>query len=790
MKFKGGILLIIITAIFTFGWGGAIHKVVNSNMVLHLPAELAGFIDRAQLLEDSSSVPDWRKYGSYGYPVDPNEPDHFIDADFYPEFATHTLTTNLDSLIMQYGETEVMQQGIVPWVIVWTTDSLSAQMQRHEWTKVWSTAACLGHYVADIHCPMHATMNYNGQLTGQTGIHSRYEGYMFTDPVLDDISVSPESVSYLSNPIDDIFNRMYQSNSYVDSILNADLDARALDPGYGDIYNAALWNSTQHFTKLQIQRASITFANLIYTAWINAGSPYVPRATDAIFDVVSTPAQNDSVGIELTKTSNIIVSNTGASQLEITSVSSSNGVFMVSPSAASIAVNGTQTFLVSYTPTSVGKDSAYIRFNHNAGSNDSVKVSGVGLEVMQLNNARNLPDGSLIVFDGIVTRVKGSYTFLQDDYAGMVLYQQPGNWWRDSTDAGKVTKGMKLRVMGRTSQYNQLMEIKNSDLLVTKILSNSNPIPAAKAVTLSQISTAGEQYEACLVKIVDLDISFGSDLVIQAAKTYYIADYTDNTNAVILRIPNASDSDVDGKSTASLNAFIGMVNQFDYSNPSAGYQLMPIDSSDITTTEALPVELINFSATVSVNGVKLKWQTATELNNYGFEIERTSKNSAKDVGIWKKIDFVKGSGNSNSTKNYSFIDTKVSNGKYLYRLKQIDASGKFEYSKEIEVNVNTLPKDFTLYQNYPNPFNPTTTFSYDLPRNSNVQLIIYDALGKIVKEFVYNSQSAGKQKLEWNGTNNYGQKVSSGIYLFHFKASASEGKLEVFEKSAKLILMK
>jgi hypothetical protein len=265
-------------AFLSFGWGADVHRVINTKMVLHLPASLAGFTQRVQLLADSSSVPDWRKYGSNGYTEDPNEPDHFIDIDYYPEFTTHSVSMDLDSLILLHTSDTVASVGIIPWVVVWTKDSLAAQMRRGNWEKAWSTAACLGHYAADIHQPLHVTQNYNGQLTGQKGIHSRYETGMFTAAVLDSLPVTPSSVSYISDPIAYMFDRVYQSSAYVDSVLAADISAKASAGGSttSAAYKTFLWAKTKNLTQLQVQRATEAIANLIYTAWIDAGSPAVP----------------------------------------------------------------------------------------------------------------------------------------------------------------------------------------------------------------------------------------------------------------------------------------------------------------------------------------------------------------------------------------------------------------------------------------------------------------------------------------------------------------------------------
>jgi len=132
-----------------------------------------------------------------------------------------------------------------------------------------------------------------------------------------------------------------------------------------------------------------------------------------------------------------------------------------------------------------------------------------------------------------------------------------------------------------------------------------------------------------------------------------------------------------------------------------------------STNSALPVELTTFTAasTSSTSGstsVELNWKTATEVNNYGFDVERTAVSnqlSAKaaadrrkpNADSWVKIGFVKGSGNNNSPKNYSFIDNTPPSGTIEYRLKQIDNDGNFKYSQI--VTIKSLPTKFELYQN-------------------------------------------------------------------------------------------
>ena len=190
----------------------------------------------------------------------------------------------------------------------------------------------------------------------------------------------------------------------------------------------------------------------------------------------------------------------------------------------------------------------------------------------------------------------------------------------------------------------------------------------------------------------------------------------------------------------------------------------------------LPVELTSFTGFANNNVVNLIWNTATEVNNYGFEIERQMTNdknghSSLVNGLWGAIGFVKGNGNSNSPKNYSFTDnSNLSPGKYSYRLKQIDNDGKFEYSKVIDVAFNA-PKEFSLNQNYPNPFNPATTISYSIPKAEHVTLKVYDELGKEVSSLVDENKEAGNYMVQFNGQQTTSSKqLSSGIYFYRLTA--------------------
>ncbi len=192
---------------------------------------------------------------------------------------------------------------------------------------------------------------------------------------------------------------------------------------------------------------------------------------------------------------------------------------------------------------------------------------------------------------------------------------------------------------------------------------------------------------------------------------------------------------------------------------------------------ALPVELTTFSVKKNENNVELNWQTATEVNNYGFEVERKILKQVQNDS-WEKVAFIEGHGNSNSPKHYSFADKSIeASGKYLYRLKQVDIDGTFEYSDEVEINLGS-PNNFELAQNYPNPFNPTTSISYSIPNDARVTLAIYDVLGNRVTILENSHKSAGTYSYSFDASN-----LTSGIYFYTVKAGS-------FTSTKKMLLMK
>jgi hypothetical protein len=187
----------------------------------------------------------------------------------------------------------------------------------------------------------------------------------------------------------------------------------------------------------------------------------------------------------------------------------------------------------------------------------------------------------------------------------------------------------------------------------------------------------------------------------------------------------------------------------------------------------LPVELTSFTAAYKNSAVMLNWKTETEINNYGFNLERRVSE-----GNWDSIAFIEGNGNSNSPKEYSFSDKDLFAGgsKFQYRLKQIDNDGSFEYSDVVEVEI--VPDQYELSQNYPNPFNPSTTIQFSLPKQSQLKINLYNMLGEQLATIAEGMYESGNHKVTFNASN-----LPSGTYVYRLESSE-------FVQVKKMILLK
>ncbi len=201
----------------------------------------------------------------------------------------------------------------------------------------------------------------------------------------------------------------------------------------------------------------------------------------------------------------------------------------------------------------------------------------------------------------------------------------------------------------------------------------------------------------------------------------------------------------------------------------AGHRIIYERAAAKVIPAVLPVELVSFTASEVREGIRLEWETATELNNKGFEIERRVND-----GSYSQIGFVPGKGTTAGAGRYSFEDINFESGlTYCYRLKQTDFDGSFTYSDEIKITPS-LPSEYVLYQNYPNPFNPSTKISFSIPQDGFVTLKIYDIAGNLVTDVYSGMLSAGKHSLNFEGGT-----LAGGVYFCRMESGDFSGMIKL-----------
>ena len=204
-----------------------------------------------------------------------------------------------------------------------------------------------------------------------------------------------------------------------------------------------------------------------------------------------------------------------------------------------------------------------------------------------------------------------------------------------------------------------------------------------------------------------------------------------------------------------------------YCGKSSSTGEVKIGLATVPNLNIVPVELTSFTATSQLGKVILNWATATEINNLGFEIERASFTTTPgQEKLWRTIGFVPGKGTTTEPQEYSYVDdiSTIQATTLVYRLKQTDFLGTYEYSEEVFVE-NPAPVNYVLYQNYPNPFNPTTTITFGIPIKTHVVLKVFNLVGEEVAQLYNGEREAGRYTFEFNASG-----LPSGIYFYQLNA--------------------
>jgi hypothetical protein len=256
-------------------WGFEAHRFIVSRAIDILPEPLRAFFDanRAFIVERSIDPDLWRNAGFTEEP-----PNHFLDFDAYGSYPFTDLPRDYDAALKKHGIDKLRQNGLVPW----RTHEVAGRLIRgfealhkngpYAHSDIRFFSAIIGHYVSDAHVPLHAVLNYNGQLTGQTGLHNRWEDELFLR-YEKQLAIKPGPIRRIDHERDYIFDTLLESSQLADDVLAADKKAIADRDAYDDLYFETLFRETRPILEKRLNDAIAGVASIITSAWEQARKP-------------------------------------------------------------------------------------------------------------------------------------------------------------------------------------------------------------------------------------------------------------------------------------------------------------------------------------------------------------------------------------------------------------------------------------------------------------------------------------------------------------------------------------
>lgn len=285
---------VVFLSLFVFpgmikAWGFEGHKLINRRAVEQLPKEIGVYFrEHTDYISGHSVDPDLWRLDAENHPEEGH--GHFIDADLYDRYPFRNIPRDRKGLEEKYGIDRVKQWGTAPWRVESYFDRLVDEFTAGQWQESWLTAAALGHYVADIHMPLHTVENYNGQLSGNDGIHKRWEKDMVDLYVLGRVNPRGKLIS-VKDPVELAFRIVRESFRYHKRLLRADLRARKSIPPKirgkiadrdfsleGTPYLEILYRKSGKLAEKRMELAALRVASFWYAAWLKAGSPSPPQS--------------------------------------------------------------------------------------------------------------------------------------------------------------------------------------------------------------------------------------------------------------------------------------------------------------------------------------------------------------------------------------------------------------------------------------------------------------------------------------------------------------------------------
>lgn len=280
MRIAAVLLLTLAIPRSAAAWGFDAHKFIAEQMIALLPPELQPlFQHRKTYIVERSIDPDlWRTVG-----WDAEDPHHFLDMDYFGKYPFDDLPRDYDRAVQKYGKNVIHEQGLLPW----RTQEIYGRVRRgfeglsrqppatYAQDDIVLFSAILAHYVGDGHVPLHSVVNYDGQRTGQNGIHNRWESELF-ERYRAKLTIAPMPPKPVTDPRTFMFEVLLASNRLSDGVLEADSKAVAGREFYDDRYFEAFAKDQLSVVERRLNDAITGVASLIIGAWEEAGKPAVP----------------------------------------------------------------------------------------------------------------------------------------------------------------------------------------------------------------------------------------------------------------------------------------------------------------------------------------------------------------------------------------------------------------------------------------------------------------------------------------------------------------------------------
>jgi hypothetical protein len=276
-----GVLLVAALPTRANAWGYEAHKFIMERAIGLLPAEIRPLFEqnKAAVIERAIDPDLWQVAGF----DEQEDPNHFLDLDWegYGKYPYAGLPRDYAAAVAKFGKKRIEQNGTLPW----RTEEMYGELRRAFESygrrgpfgrfDILFFSAWLTHYVSDAHVPFHAVLNYDGQLTGQHGIHARFEAFLF-ERYREQWTVAPKPIAPITNPRDYIFDVVLEGTQLVPAILKSDLDAIGTRDEYDDAYYASFFTANRAVVERRLNESIAASAAMIAGAWEAAGRPAVP----------------------------------------------------------------------------------------------------------------------------------------------------------------------------------------------------------------------------------------------------------------------------------------------------------------------------------------------------------------------------------------------------------------------------------------------------------------------------------------------------------------------------------